>query len=495
MEARNEDISFVEMKKRNKAALTCYLIISVILLLAYAIELLKGTRTIQYYAVFSLVVIIPFAVCFILDRKKPGTKAAVYSFSIGYSLMYAFVLMTTQSPLAFTYVALLITLLIMYADFKLSLAVVSFAFLINVVQVARTVLTTKVSGEDTANFEIQVIVVLLVGIFSIIATRVMSNINKAKIDSIEKDKEKISSILDKNMAVSAGIIEEINSVCTQTDKIKASTQAMKYSMDELSQGACSTAEAVDNQRCQTEAIENHVDSVETVTSHISEEAISAQKVITQGKENLNALITQAAHSSDAGEQVTAQLNGLNENAEKMHSIIELITQITSQTSLLALNASIESARAGEAGRGFAVVADEISKLSQQTNDATVNISSLVNEISVSLEEVIKAVTMLLESNQTQNECAEKAIVSMNDMADKTLSISTQSQQLETAVHSLTAANKAIVESIQDISAMAEEVSAHAEETLAGTEENSAIVENIAEIMQRLNHSAEDLTKN
>lgn len=65
----------------------------------------------------------------------------------------------------------------------------------------------------------------------------------------------------------------------------------------------------------------------------------------------------------------------------MHSIIELIDNITTQTSLLALNASIEAARAGEAGRGFSVVASEISNLATQTQDATVDITTLIENIS------------------------------------------------------------------------------------------------------------------
>lgn len=84
-------------------------------------------------------------------------------------------------------------------------------------------------------------------------------------------------------------------------------------------------------------------------------------------------------------QVAAELTSLKEYMDKMYSIIEIINNITSETSLLSLNASIEAARAGEAGRGFAVVASEISGLATQTQEATVSIEELIRNVSEELE--------------------------------------------------------------------------------------------------------------
>lgn len=493
MKTKNESTQN-EMKKRNRAALIAYAVISVILLAAYAIELVKGNRTVDYFCIFAVLVVLPFAVCFAVYKKMPQTKATIYAFGGGYGILYGFVLLTTQSPVAFTYILLLMIVLMMYADFKLSLIVNSYAFVINVIQVIYIVVTEGMTPSQITDAEIQVILVLLAGIFSIIATKVMSDINRAHLLSVEKDKERIAGLLQNIMEISSNMTSEIDAICEQTDKMKDSSTVIKNSMEDLSQGAYNTAEAVQTQRSQTEDIQMYVEQVGDVSRCIAQNVNTAEHVIQTGKDNLDTLIRQVEHSGSAGEQVTVQLRELNESTQRMHSIIEMINQITSQTGLLALNASIEAARAGEAGKGFAVVADEISNLANQTSEATVGITNQINGISGSLEDVVRAVTSLVESNQMQNTCAKETIESMNEITRKTSDISVESQKLEAVVQKLEAANKVIVESIQEISAVSQEVSAHAQETLAGSEENNRVVEEIAGMMERIHAKAEELTK-
>ena len=406
--------------------------------------------------------------------------------------MYGFVLLTTTSLVAFTYIVLLMILVMMYADIKLSACVNIYAFLINLVQVVYLVLTTGLTKQQLPSVEIQVIVILLVGIFAITASKITSDINQNQLVNVEKDKTRIEQLLKKIMEVSSSITEGINVIYGQTDKMKQSASFTKNSMQDLSKGAMNTAESVQMQLTQTEEIQKHVYDVETVSNSITADVKSTEEVIELGKDNMDTLIVQVENSQKAGEQVTVQLGDLNQNMEKMQSIIELINQIASQTGLLALNASIEAARAGEAGRGFAVVASEISDLANQTSDATVNITDLINGISGSLQEVVQSVKKLVENNELQSNCAQKTIKSMGDIADRAANISVESQKLVQVVDKLSDANKTIVASIQDISSVTEEVSAHAQETLAGTEENNEIVENISDLMQHLNEKAEEL---
>jgi uncharacterized protein (TIGR00730 family) len=89
------------------------------------------------------------------------------------------------------------------------------------------------------------------------------------------------------------------------------------------------------------------------------------------------LVKHVETSGRAGKQVVDELTELNRHTAKMHDITDLINEVASQTTLLALNASIEAARAGDSGRGFAVVASEISKLAEQTTQATDDITSLI----------------------------------------------------------------------------------------------------------------------
>ena len=131
----------------------------------------------------------------------------------------------------------------------------------------------------------------------------------------------------------------------------------------------------------------------------------------------------------------------------MNSIVELINSITSQTSLLSLNASIEAARAGEAGRGFAVVAGEIQSLASQTSTATVDITKLINDINCSIQEVFKSTNQMMENNKTQNKAVETMATTFEDIKDCVSNINRVSDDLDIVVKELIHSNENIVNSI------------------------------------------------
>lgn len=178
--------------------------------------------------------------------------------------------------------------------------------------------------------------------------------------------------------------------------------------------------------------------------------------------------------------------------KNMQSIIELITNVASQTSLLALNASIEAARAGEAGRGFAVVASEISSLANQTQNATVKITDVIHNVSDKLTIAVNAVQQLMRNNTSQNEAAVTVADSFEKITESTRSADEQSRMLEEVVASLAGANAGIIEGIQTISAAMEEVTAHSSETYNISDKNTGIVNQVTELVESLNRQAQSL---
>ena len=186
------------------------------------------------------------------------------------------------------------------------------------------------------------------------------------------------------------------------------------------------------------------------------------------------------------------MKALEEYTANMQTIIDLITSVASQTSLLALNASIEAARAGEAGRGFEVVATEISVLANQTQQATVNITEVIQNVSSKLNIAVGAVGQLMDSSRKQGESAMQAAASFEKIADSTSQVDEQRNMLEDAVAQLAEANGGIVESIQTISAIMEEVSAHSHETYSVSEKNTDIVQKVGTLVEELNEQAQQL---
>ena len=263
-------------------------------------------------------------------------------------------------------------------------------------------------------------------------------------------------------------------------------------MSEVSGGATETAESVQSQLEKTEEIQSNIDEVKNVSGSIADSMKTASAEIAAGRNNIKLLMEKVSVSENAGNRVVSELNVLNEQTEKMQDIMELITGVASQTSLLSLNASIEAARAGEAGRGFSVVATEISKLAGQTSSATDSITALIAELSGKLGDVINSINELMDSNRAQNECASDAAKSFEKITESADSANTQAGALENVVTKLADANAAIVDSIQTISAISEEVSAHASETLSSSDTNKSIVNDVSGLVSILTEDAAKL---
>lgn len=166
-----------------------------------------------------------------------------------------------------------------------------------------------------------------------------------------------------------------------------------------------------------------------------------------------------------------------------------ISSIADNTELLALNASIEAARAGAAGKGFAVVAGQISDLANQTQVATANITGLIGNINQELRYVSDAVDVVTRSNDANVESTDVVQSNFMGISRGTEDISRRTGELLSIIEALTDANGDIVENIQTISAITEEISAHANETFHACEENSRMVDSVRRIVDDLNDSA------
>ena len=316
--------------------------------------------------------------------------------------------------------------------------------------------------------------------------------SQEKLDNIKEDEKRVQQLLSTVMAISEDMNGAIKKISSSTDALNQSSEETMSAMSEVSGGATETAESVQSQLEKTEEIQSNIDEVKNVSGSIADSMKTASAEIAAGRNNIKLLMEKVSVSENAGNRVVSELNVLNEQTEKMQDIIELITGVASQTSLLSLNASIEAARAGEAGRGFSVVATEISKLAGQTSSATDSITALIAELSGKLGDVINSINELMDSNRAQNECASDAAKSFEKITESADSANTQAGALENVVTKLADANAAIVDSIQTISAISEEVSAHASETLSSSDTNKSIVNDVSGLVSILTEDAAKL---
>ena len=489
-----KDSIFDGAKAMNKAAVACHTVIVTVLELPYLLEVVKGSRTVGYYLVFSLVAILPVAIEFVLYRREPSDTRLKYVIGTIYSLFYVFVVFTTVSMVAFTYIIPLYLVLILYSDVKLCAWVSGTGFVVNVAFLGWQGLTGGLAEADMASYEIRVALLLLVAVFLCLSTKTLAKINASRLQELDREKENVSSLLDRVMRVSGQMSDGILDMDGQMKELGEAVSETRNAMQEVSAGTNETAESIQNQLGKTEEIQNHINQMADVMSAIAQSMEEAKDSVRLGRENLDTLTRQMENSERAGTQAVEDMKALEAYTANMQTIIDMITNVASQTSLLALNASIEAARAGEAGRGFAVVATEISNLANQTQGATVNITDVIRSVSEKLKIAANAVEELMESSRRQSESAVRAADSFEKIAVDTDQVDEQSRRLDSSVKQLTVANKVIVENVQTISAIMQEVSAHSQETFRVSEHNTEIVSEVGRLVGDLRDQAQQLNQ-
>ena len=486
------DGAFDGARAMNKIAVACHMVIGLVLELAYLLEVIKGSRTMGYYLIFSLITVIPILIELLLYLKSPGDLRLKYVIGIGYTIFYLFVVFTTVNLIAFTYIIPICIVLMLYSDVKLCAWVSGAGFVINVVFLAWQGIAGNIKQEDMATYEIRVAVLLLVAIFLTLATRTLERINRSKIQELDQEKDNVSSLLEQVMQISGQMSNGILDVAQQMRNLGSAVEETRDAMQEVSAGTNETAESVQNQLVKTEEIQNHIGQMGDVMNAISQSMAEAKGSVRHGRENLDTLKAQMENSEKVGKTVVEDMKELEADTANMQTIIDVITSVASQTSLLALNASIEAARAGEAGKGFAVVATEISNLANQTQSATVNITDVIQSVSDKLKIAVNAVEELMESTQKQSESAVQAVESFGKIAEGTDQVDEQSRRLDQAVKELADANNVIVSSVQTVSAVMQEVSAHSQETFRVSENNTKIVAEVDRLMEDLSSQAKQL---
>jgi methyl-accepting chemotaxis protein len=223
----------------------------------------------------------------------------------------------------------------------------------------------------------------------------------------------------------------------------------------------------------------------------------------------------------ATEQLSERVRDLGRHSAQIGSIVETISDIASQTNLLALNAAIEAARAGEHGKGFAVVADEVRKLAEKSSTATKEIAQMVRTVQTGSTEAVEAMRQAGDdvaaavrltdqagsAFQAINTGAQSAVERVSDIRKALDGMRTASEQLEQVVKEVTTIaennrgsaeamarlNADVVERIENVSAVIEENTAATEEMAASASEMSDAVQTIASVSQENSAAVEEVS--
>ncbi|MTI47586.1 MAG: methyl-accepting chemotaxis protein [Firmicutes bacterium] len=281
----------------------------------------------------------------------------------------------------------------------------------------------------------------------------------------------------------------LGDITTQTTQ---ATREVSRTIEEIASSTSSQAKDTENGVLRINEISERIESVSTTTDYMSEISYETNNLTNRGLDIVKTLTEKSTKTADASKKVNEIVINVDKSTSEIGVISETISKIAEQTNLLALNAAIEAARAGEHGKGFAVVADEVRKLAEESSEATNDIKELIASIQNQSKTAVKSMdeTRVTVSEQDvvvkeTEDIFNQILVSVKSLIEKVAEINESSLEMREQ-------KDTIVDVMENISAVSEQTSAATQEVSASTEEQLASIEEVETHTQQLEDLAHQL---
>ncbi|MBP3421302.1 MAG: cache domain-containing protein [Lachnospiraceae bacterium] len=272
------------------------------------------------------------------------------------------------------------------------------------------------------------------------------------------------------------------------------TDEVSRAVEEISKGAVTQAEEVESATHLVSDMGTQIEQIVQSISDLYKVAEKMQKAGNEAQNNMNLL-------KESNEKTTVAIEKVAENVEKtdksvavIAEALSLITDIADETNLLSLNASIEAARAGEAGRGFAVVAAQIQKLAEESNASAAQIAEIITTLSEDSANTLTVMDEVRENVAVQQEKMVETMDKFNAVRQGIVASNESTEQIHKQASDCDTARVAVVDIIQNLSALSEENAASTQETTASMEELNATINVLADDANSLKEVAASLEK-
>ncbi|MBP3953044.1 methyl-accepting chemotaxis protein [Bacillus sp. YZJH907-2] len=305
--------------------------------------------------------------------------------------------------------------------------------------------------------------------------------------ALEQMRESFGQLINSTGDIAGQVSASSEQLTATSQQAVSAAEEVANTIDEIASGATGQAKDTEKGAAQILELGNLIEQDQKYVASLVESTDNVSVLKDEGLDSLKELIEKTSTNTKSIKEIKEIILTTNASAEKIASASQMIKSISEQTNLLALNAAIEAARAGEAGKGFAVVADEVRKLAEQSNEFTEDIVKIIQELTMKTENAVSTMDLVDENTTSQ-------VKSLESTNTKFVGIAEAIQTMTEAMSRITDSGQDMQVKKDELISLIDNLSAIAEENAASTEEASASVEEQTASMNELATSSEELAK-